>query len=252
MFIPIIHHGRAAEWAKSEPGSMSETQTALRNAMWTLAASASAYHLTLRDSLYQRTRQALECLDQRTGSADEPTNSTTAALSAIAETELVQAWLLLAVHELMCVSFRRAWITAGRAFRLIQLDSSWTAADGGVPTEGNVNNQHHQAQWIDIEQRRRTFWFAYCLDRLMSLRNGSPPTFGERVSALVLISNSSIMYPINIYLSCYEPGICAATLPRGGIPVRPTRSDGLFLGTQNYNSSHSVHLSSNDPIVPIP
>lgn len=187
MFIPIIHHGRAAEWAKSEPGSMSETQTALRNAMWTLAASASAYHLTLRDSLYQRTRQVLECLDQRTGSVDEPTNNNTAVMNATAETELVQAWLLLAVHELMCVSFRRAWMTAGRAFRLIQLDSSWTAADGGVSTEGHINNQHHQAQWIDIEQRRRTFWFAYCLDRLMSMRNGSPPTFSERVSALVLI-----------------------------------------------------------------
>ncbi|KAG6359550.1 hypothetical protein INS49_013071 [Diaporthe citri] len=182
MFIPIIHHGRYTEWAKSEPGSTGEAQNALRNAMWTLAASASAYHLTLRDSLYQRTRQALENLDQRTGSADEPTTTTTTAITATADTEVVQAWLLLAVHELMCVSFRRAWITAGRAFRLIQLDPSWTAADGGVPTEMNIDSQNHHAQWIEIEQRRRTFWFAYCLDRLMSLRNGSPPTFSERVS----------------------------------------------------------------------
>lgn len=182
MFIPIVHHGRYAEWSKFEPGSMGEAQSALRNAMWTLAASASAYHLTLRDSLYQRTRQALENLDHHAGSSDDPT----ATMTATADTEVVQAWLLLAVHELMCVSFRRAWITAGRAFRLIQLDPSWTAADGGLPTEIHVNNQQHQAQWIEIEQRRRTFWFAYCLDRLMSLRNGSPPTFSERVSALIL------------------------------------------------------------------
>lgn len=182
MFIPILHHGRCVEWAKSEPGTMSEAQTALRNAMWTLSASASAYHLTLRDSLYQRARQALENLDQRNCGADDSTTTTVAPVTTAADTEVVQAWLLLAVYELMCVSFRRAWITAGRAFRLIQLDSAWTEADGGVPTEMISGNQHHQAKWIEIEQRRRTFWFAYCLDRLMSLRNGSPPTFGERVS----------------------------------------------------------------------
>lgn len=181
MFIPIIHHGRCAEWAKSETGSMSESQTALRNAMWTLAASASVYHLTLRDSLYQRTRQALENLDQRNCSVDDAATTAVTPLTTIADTEVVQGWLLLAVHELMCVSFRRAWITAGRAFRLIQLDSAWTAADGGLPTDVTTSDQHQQSQWIDIEQRRRTFWFAYCLDRLMSLRNGSPPTFSERV-----------------------------------------------------------------------
>lgn len=170
---------------------MTEAQTALRNAMWTLAASASAYHLTLRDSLYQRTRQALENLDHRTSSADDTTATTTTVITTTADTEVVQAWLLLAVHELMCVSFRRAWITAGRAFRLIQLDPSWTAADGGVTTEMHVDIQNHQAQWIETEQRRRTFWFAYCLDRLMSLRNGSPPTFGDRVSGFIFMKNTS-------------------------------------------------------------
>lgn len=188
-FIPIIHHGRYAEWAKSEPGSIGESQTALRSAMWTLAASASAYHLTLRDSLYQRTRQALESLDQRTGNVDDA--ATTSTPFAIADTEVVQAWLLLAVHELMCVSFRRAWITAGRAFRLIQLDPAWTAADGYVNSEIQLHGQDHHTQWIEAEQRRRTFWFAYCLDRLMSLRNGSPPTFGERVRDILLIQGEN-------------------------------------------------------------
>lgn len=246
MFIPIIHHGRCAEWAKSEPASMGEAQTALRNAMWTLAASASAYHLTLRDSLYQRTRQALENLDQRTGSVDNPT------ATATADTDVVQAWLLLAVHELMCVSFRRAWITAGRAFRLIQLDPSWTAVDAGVPTEMHIDSQHHQAQWIDTEQRRRTFWFAYCLDRLMSIRNGSPPTFGERVRVLPLIIESeSILFMIYTNACNHEAGICAASLPRGRVPVRPARSHGLHVGSQNNNCRFHANLSHNGTLVPI-
>ncbi|KAH8785756.1 fungal-specific transcription factor domain-containing protein [Diaporthe sp. PMI_573] len=199
MFIPILHHGRCVEWAKSEPGTMSEVQTALRNAMWTLSASASAYHLTLRDSLYQRARQALENLDQP------------------ADTEVVQAWLLLAVYELMCVSFRRAWITAGRAFRLIQLDSAWTEADGGVPTEMISGNQHHQAKWIEIEQRRRTFWFAYCLDRLMSLRNGSPPTFGERVSVRLPCPEAAFQYgqPVPMGFLSERKATAIASTPNG-------------------------------------
>jgi hypothetical protein len=134
--------------------------------MWTMAASSSAYHLSLRDPLYRRTRQVLEGLDERI-------NATIAV-----DTENVQAWLLLAVYELIYVGFRRAWISAGRAFRLIDLDPSWAAmeADDSTPLA-----HADRAHWVESEQRRRTVWFAYCLDRLISLRNGSPATLNKRV-----------------------------------------------------------------------
>lgn len=146
--------------------------------MWTLAASTSGFHLTLRDSLYRRTRRALEGLDGRSNATD----------TDVVEAELVQAWLLLAVHELTSVGFRRAWISAGRAFRLLQLTPSWTtaiwtAADNDAPP------QKTHGDWVEAEERRRTFWFAYCLDRLISLRNGSPPTFSERVYETVFITS---------------------------------------------------------------
>ncbi|RWA03366.1 hypothetical protein EKO27_g11740 [Xylaria grammica] len=76
-FVPIVHHD-----------SVNESQMALRHAMWTLAASASAYHLALRDTLYRRTRQLLE-------SPDHTSND-----NNVSNTETVQAWLLLAIHEL--------------------------------------------------------------------------------------------------------------------------------------------------------
>lgn len=213
MFIPIIHHGRHAECAKSESSSISEAQNALRHSMWTLAASASAYHLTLRDSLYQRTRQELEDLDQRNGGANGANITGRGPVSTTADTDVVQAWLLLAVHELMCVSFRRAWITAGRAFRLIQLDSAWTAADGRMPDEMGTDHQNHQAaQWIEIEHRRRTFWFAYCLDRFMSLRNGSAPTFGERVRQRIHFTFAS-QHDANMLIKSYRYG-CLVLRPR--------------------------------------
>ncbi|KAI1390588.1 fungal-specific transcription factor domain-containing protein [Hypoxylon trugodes] len=180
-FVPIVHHGRYAAWNETDLDSLTEAQTALRYAMWTLAAaSASAYHTTLRDLLYHRTRQFVESLDQRSGSND------------IVDTELVQAWLLLSSHELMCVGFRRSWMSAGRAFRLIQLDPTWTTATTPIPhSDGKYT---YQAHWVEAEQRRRTFWFAYCLDRFISLRNGSSPTFSERVPVRLPCPDPAFQY----------------------------------------------------------
>ncbi|KAI0542545.1 hypothetical protein GGR58DRAFT_497090 [Xylaria digitata] len=173
-FIPIVHHD-----------SMGEARMALRYAMWTLAASASVYHSALRDTLYYRTRQLLE-------SPDPLGNDTN-----MADTETVQAWLLLATHELMCVSFRHAWISAGRAFRLIQLDTAWITEKGSMP-----DDETYQPQWVEAEQRRRTFWFAYCLDRLLSLRNGSYPTLSERVPVCLPCPDTAFQYSQPVLMGC--------------------------------------------------
>jgi hypothetical protein len=158
-FIPIIHQAKYAAWCKSEQETLSNAQKALRYAMWTVAASASPYQLIMRDSLYYNARRAIESLDSQSNVKNP------------VETEIVQAWLLLAVYELKWVGFSRAWLSAGRALRLIQLDPLW------VTFLGNADHR----SWVDTEEHRRTFWFAYCLDRLMSLRNGTSPTLTGRV-----------------------------------------------------------------------
>ncbi|KAI1175017.1 hypothetical protein F4777DRAFT_588866 [Nemania sp. FL0916] len=171
MFIPILHHQRYFSWSKCDSRSLNEAQTALQYAMWTLAASVSVYHLALRDVLYQRTRQALENFERQN------MNSGPVAI------ECVQTWLLLAVYELTAFGFSRAWISAGKAFRLIQLDPSWAAGEDSPTEEGNIHygSDGHSGSWVESEQKRRTFWFAYCLDRLFCLRNGSFPTFHEKL-----------------------------------------------------------------------
>ncbi|TGJ84468.1 hypothetical protein E0Z10_g4326 [Xylaria hypoxylon] len=178
-FVPIVHHD-----------SVSRAQMTLRYAMWTLAASASVYHLALRDTLYDRTRQLLE-------NTDNPISDT-----KIAETETVQAWLLLAIHELMCVSFRCAWISAGRAFRLIQLDTAWTAETGSAADDSTPSNHAYHPQWVEVEQRRRTFWFAYCLDRLLSLRNGSCPMLSARVPVRLPCPDLAFQYGQPVLMGC--------------------------------------------------
>ncbi|KAI1152788.1 hypothetical protein F4825DRAFT_475670 [Nemania diffusa] len=112
------------------------------------------------DPLYKNTRRVLEALDMRTSSSQET------------DLEQVQAWLILATHEFMHVSFHRAWSTLGRAFRTIQLrEFQDTDAVDMVEEQGDL---------ITTEMKRRTFWMAYCLDRFFSLRNGGHMTFGDQ------------------------------------------------------------------------
>ncbi|KAL7622902.1 hypothetical protein AAE478_006581 [Parahypoxylon ruwenzoriense] len=165
-FIPILHRRRCLSWRRRP--DQSPAHAALQYAIWTLAASGSAHYHGFRDMLSRQARQFLE----RLGS--DPDSESAAST----ELEQVQAWLLLAVHEFMCVGFRRGCITAGRAFALIQLNSrQWLRDDP-------------EADCVDSEQKRRAFWMAFCLDRFISLRNSSMPTFGEQMAMRVSLPAS--------------------------------------------------------------
>lgn len=129
--------------------------------MWTLAASVSVPYQGVASSFYQCARRLLDDIDSQNAS------------QGVQDIESVQAWLLLAIHEFMCVSFGRAWSSAGRAFRLIQLNWLQDADNPDAPLK--------QADWVITEQKRRTFWLAYCLDRFFSARSDSPFTFSEQV-----------------------------------------------------------------------
>ena len=87
--------------------------------------------------------------------------------------EQVQAWILLAIHEFMRMDYRRGWMSAGRAFRLIQLTRLYQI--------DVMSFTPMQTDWIETEEKRRTFWMAYSLDRFVSIRNGWPLTLSEQV-----------------------------------------------------------------------
>ncbi|KMU87076.1 hypothetical protein CIHG_05016 [Coccidioides immitis H538.4] len=165
-FAPIVHQRQYFSWSRQP--NKTEAQICLQYAMWTLAASVSAHYQSIRDSLYGFMRRALDSLEA------ENINL------AVTDIEQVQAWLLLAIHEFMCVDFRRAWISAGRAFRLIQLN--W------FHNTEPLNMTISQMEWVEAERKRRTFWMAYCLDRFVSIRTGSPLTFSEQMITIRLPS----------------------------------------------------------------
>ena len=150
---PIIHRGRYHSW--SGQSCKSESHACLQFAMWTLAACASAHLQHLRESLYGCARSRLEALDNN----DDFTDAATLAQA--------QAWLLLTHYEFRYMPYRQAWITAGRAFRIIRLTELHEINRFSVM----AINLALPEIWVEIEEKRRTFWLAYCLDRFVNITN---------------------------------------------------------------------------------
>ncbi|KAK7698267.1 hypothetical protein SLS64_012733 [Diaporthe eres] len=162
-FMPIIHQRRYMAWSRKP--DKSEAQKCLQLAMWTLAASASpGQYQTMANYLYRYASQSLVNLESW-DSGDEWSQMRPNDFAQ------VQAQLLLACYEFKAVDFRRGWMRAGRAFRLIQLNWFYDM----------LSTSSTMSDWVEAEERRRTFWVAFCLDRTISLRNDAPCTFNEPI-----------------------------------------------------------------------
>ncbi|XXH03303.1 hypothetical protein Hte_009701 [Hypoxylon texense] len=165
--MPLIHRTRYFSWARqpNKPDACAVLQSAMR----TLAAGASTSFQQLSKSLYADTRRTLEKLDD----ANEQNSIASVPL------EHIQAWLLLAHYEFMHKPYHRAMMTAGHAFRMVQvaLLHQVDACEPGLTPAGFEAKP--DSPWVEAEQKRRTFWVAYCLDRCASLHGTCPLTFHE-------------------------------------------------------------------------
>ncbi|OQD79589.1 hypothetical protein PENANT_c047G06132 [Penicillium antarcticum] len=158
---PMLHQGRYLAW--SQQCYKAEPYAGLQAAMWALAAAATAHLQHMRDSLYLCARCKLEALDNQTDCASS------------ASLQAAQGWLLVTHYEFRYMNYSRAWITAGRAFRIIQLMKLY-----------EIDRYHTTAldlsfaePWTEIEEKRRTFWLAFCLDRLLNISDQWPLTLHE-------------------------------------------------------------------------
>ncbi|KAL1858152.1 hypothetical protein Daus18300_010033 [Diaporthe australafricana] len=167
-YVPIVHQRRYMAWSRKP--DKTEAQKCLQLAMWTLAASTSpGQYQTMADYLYRYASQSLLSLEPWDSAGDDWHQMQPSDFAQ------VQAQLLLASYEFKSVDFRRGWMRAGRAFRLIQLNWFFDM----LSTSSTLSD------WVEAEERRRTFWLAFCLDRTISLRNDAPCTFNEPVSDLL-------------------------------------------------------------------
>ncbi|KAL7906094.1 fungal-specific transcription factor domain-containing protein [Trichoderma velutinum] len=193
--LPMIHRRRYFSWADQEKPS--PARNCLRSAMHTVAAAKSAQYHSLCNDLYQETCQLLESQQtrklSRSGSTSIDNINDVGPPKSCAghqiSLELVQAWLLLAHYEFLRIDEHQAMLTAGRAFRLVQLarlydvdESSSSSADDMPPNhfDGSDNDEHDEdLSYAVTEERRRTFWLAFNFDRFLCSRNEWPLTLQE-------------------------------------------------------------------------
>ncbi|KAL9074941.1 MAG: hypothetical protein Q9157_004190 [Trypethelium eluteriae] len=142
----------------------------------TFAAAVSAQYRPLSGILCAESRRMLEQMDaDGTGDCNDT------------PIEQIQAWLLVAHYELLCKHEHQAMLTAGRAIRMVQLarlhdvdaqhDSAMSLGAEMSPfSRPSLSDDESPAE---SEEKRRTFWLAYCFDRFCLMRNDCPPSLQE-------------------------------------------------------------------------
>ena len=145
--------------------------------MWTLASSLSSQFQSAGRQMYRETRQLLHALESE-------------ELGHQISIEQAQAWILLAIYEITCEDYHRGMMSAGRAFRLIQMMRLYEIDVLQPCPHSQAQDQDQekislqvdvQEDWIDIETKRRTFWLAYTIDRFTSMVDGLHLYFDERM-----------------------------------------------------------------------
>ncbi|KAL4899477.1 hypothetical protein BDW74DRAFT_110430 [Aspergillus multicolor] len=152
---PFLHQQRHLSRLETEPPLLA--RACLRSAMRTVAAAMSAQFRRLADSLYIETSRVVRELG---------------TIERTPPLEQIQAVLLLAHYDLLRMEESRAMVTAGRCFRLIQISRLHD-------TDAYGNNG---VDFLADEEKRRTFWVAYCFDRFLSSRHEWPLTLQEEAT----------------------------------------------------------------------
>ncbi|KAI1134066.1 fungal-specific transcription factor domain-containing protein [Hypoxylon sp. FL0543] len=175
--LPILHKRRHFAWTSRK--ILTPVQVALRLAMRTIAAAVSTQFRGLSNALYAETRRILETPDM----SEQGLSWTTANIPL----EKIQAWLLIAHYEFICIHENQAMITAGHAFRLVQLSRLYDVDMADVsPLEltaaiSSTSPMAPDEDFAEAEERRRTFWLAFSFDRFLNTRNEWPLTLHEEM-----------------------------------------------------------------------
>ncbi|KAJ6443692.1 Lovastatin diketide synthase LovF [Purpureocillium lavendulum] len=143
--------------------------------MHTIATTVTGTFGSLSESLYTKTRQMLDMLDALQQSAMH-LDPVTVSL------EQIQAGILLAHYEFTRINEHQAMLTAGRALRLVHVSRLY-AVDGAAsaPATPTSSPAMQALDFAEVEERRRTFWLAFILDRFLSTRNEWPLTIHEEI-----------------------------------------------------------------------
>jgi hypothetical protein len=163
--MPFLHRARFMSALQLPPNI--GVSVPLRYAVWALGASASTDESLrkYKDIFYTRARRSINELLDTTFDTLKPHRIST-----------LQSLVLLCTYEFLHANFGHAWMNCGRAarmcvyFNLLRLDE---------PNLFCKQTLSECRDWLDQEERRRTFWAAFMLDRFASLGTGWAATFNE-------------------------------------------------------------------------
>ncbi|KAF2145361.1 uncharacterized protein K452DRAFT_264324 [Aplosporella prunicola CBS 121167] len=162
-FIPMIHRPRFMAALHLAPHM--RPPICLRYIMWCLAASLTDKYEELQDHFYRRARKYVQ-IDEMKGHGE--------AITTLAH---CQTWVLITCYEFKCMFFPRAWLSTGRAVRLGQMGNLHKLDGAGLDVKQVLLPPK---DWTEREERRRTFWMCYNIDRYASIGTGWPMTIDER------------------------------------------------------------------------
>lgn len=161
--LPMIHRPRY--YAAMNLAPHMRPPVCLRYAMWCNAAVVSDKYEGLHEHFYQRARKYIQ-QDEMKGHGE--------GMVTIAH---CQTWALLATHEFKLMYFPRAWMSSGRACRMAQAMGLHRLDGTGLDVKQCIPPPK---DWTEREERRRTFWMTFCVDRYSSIGTGWPMTIEER------------------------------------------------------------------------
>ncbi|KAF2452381.1 fungal-specific transcription factor domain-containing protein, partial [Lineolata rhizophorae] len=161
--VPMIHRRRYL--AAMNLGPNMRPPVCLRYIIWCLAASVSDKYECFQDHFYQRARKYAQ-IDEMKGHGE--------STISIAH---CQTWVLICSYEFKLMYFPRAWMSTGRAVRLAQMMQLHRLDGQGLDVKQCLPPPK---DWTEKEERRRTFWMAYCQDRYASIGTGWPMTIEEK------------------------------------------------------------------------
>ncbi|KAI1094164.1 hypothetical protein F5B19DRAFT_482327 [Rostrohypoxylon terebratum] len=161
--LPMIHKFRYLAAMNLAPNQ--RPPVALRYAIWTQACAVADKYADLKDLFYQRARKYVEA-DYVKGYGEH--------MISVAH---AQTHVLLASYEFKMMYFPRAWMSTGAAVRLCQMIGLHRLDGSGLEVKQCLPPPR---DWTEREERRRTFWMAFCQDRYASIGTGWPMTIDER------------------------------------------------------------------------
>jgi hypothetical protein len=161
--MPMIHRARYLASCNLSP--QMRPPICLRYAMWCNAASITDKYESLAEHFYHRARKYAQ-LDEMKGHGE-----------GVISIQHCQAWILACLYEFKMMYFPRAWQSCGRGVRMAQMLGLSRIDGSGIDVKQCLPPPK---DWVEREERRRTFWMAFCEDRYASVGTGWPMTVDER------------------------------------------------------------------------